>query len=100
MFHFKLDYISSLEVPHVLKRLLSLAHFSLSLYSPQEAAKYIETFKTLENKSPDRIKEKKKDTFLEQAIDFLTKIPSLNSTDATCLLMHFGVSSLVKFDLI
>jgi DNA excision repair protein ERCC-1 len=89
--YFKLDHHTSLEVR---RRFIISALFKF--FSLQEAARYVETFKIMENRPADKIKEKKKDEFVDQAVNFLTKIPSINSTDAMSLLMHFGVRILYR----
>lgn len=67
------------------------------MFSPQEAARYIETLKRYEFKAADKIKERIKDDFLSQAVNFLTKIRSINSTDAIALLTQFGsISGIAK----
>jgi DNA excision repair protein ERCC-1 len=62
----------------------------LCAFSLPEAARYLETFKSFENKSVNVIKERVEGSYFPQAIDFLTTIRSVNKTDVLTLLSHFG----------
>ncbi|KNC82257.1 hypothetical protein SARC_05464 [Sphaeroforma arctica JP610] len=59
-------------------------------WSPEEAARYIETFKRYENKNSDLLQEKVDDSYLARATGFLTEVNSVNSTDVITLLSAFG----------
>jgi len=65
--------------------------FNLTLvlaFSLEEAARYIETYKLMETKSPDLIKERIHEG--EKLSDILTVIKSVNKTDAVTLSTNFG----------
>jgi len=59
-------------------------------WSPGEAAKYIETYKALEKKSADVLKERVEDNYIAQMTNVLTSIRSINKTDVATLLGTFG----------
>ncbi|XP_017600473.1 PREDICTED: DNA excision repair protein ERCC-1, partial [Corvus brachyrhynchos] len=62
------------------------------LPSPEEAGRYLETFKSYEQKPPDLLKERVEQDFLSRVTDCLTGVKSVNKTDALSLLGAFGVS--------
>lgn len=94
-----------------LTRICLLADLTLMLaWTPEEAGKIIETYKLFENRSPDFIMEKSETDnyqkvkevkanreivfnifyFLNQVVNALTSIKSVNKTDAMTLLTNFG----------
>jgi DNA excision repair protein ERCC-1 len=78
---------------HVLNQLMRLAILSeltlMLAWSPEEAAKIIETYKTFEHKPPDLIMEKGGTEPHEKLIEALTSVKSVNKTDAVTLLGTF-----------
>ncbi|NWT25112.1 ERCC1 protein, partial [Cardinalis cardinalis] len=58
--------------------------------SPEEAGRYLETFKSYEQKPPDLLKERVEQDFLSRVTDCLTSVKSVNRTDALSLLGTFG----------
>lgn len=69
-----------------LTRVSVLLDFTIILaWSMEETGRYIETFKAYETKSADSIKEKQATTDQDRVIEALTKISSVNKTDATVL---------------
>ncbi|KAI8344872.1 DNA excision repair protein ERCC-1-like protein [Choanephora cucurbitarum] len=74
-----------------INRIAILSEFTLILaWSPEEAGRYLETFKALENRSPDLIREKVEDEFMAKITDCLTQVRSVNKTDVLTLLSTFG----------
>uniref|UniRef100_A0A8V5GZC5 DNA excision repair protein ERCC-1 n=1 Tax=Melopsittacus undulatus TaxID=13146 RepID=A0A8V5GZC5_MELUD len=59
----------------------------LLAWSPEEAARYLETFKAFEQKPPDLLRERRERGFMS---DCLTSIKAVNRTDALSLLSTFG----------
>ncbi|CAG5118850.1 unnamed protein product [Candidula unifasciata] len=82
------------ESHHILKDLAKiclLADCTLVLaFSPEEAARYLETYKIFENKPPEAIMEKTEENFMAKFTDCLTRVKSVNRTDCATLLSHFG----------
>ncbi|XP_036261701.1 DNA excision repair protein ERCC-1, partial [Molothrus ater] len=62
----------------------------LLAWSPEEAGRYLETFKSYEQKPPDLLKERVEQDFLSRVTDCLTSVKSVNRTDALSLLGTFG----------
>ncbi|NXN22831.1 ERCC1 protein, partial [Nycticryphes semicollaris] len=62
----------------------------LLAWSPEEAGRYLETYKAYEQKPPDLLKERVEQDFLSRMTDCLTSIKSVNKTDALSLLTTFG----------
>ncbi|XP_029861869.1 LOW QUALITY PROTEIN: DNA excision repair protein ERCC-1, partial [Aquila chrysaetos chrysaetos] len=62
----------------------------LVAWSPEEAGRYLETYKAYEQKPPDLLKERVEQDFLSRMTDCLTSIKSVNKTDALSLLTTFG----------
>ncbi|KAG0203016.1 Excision repair cross-complementation group 1 [Mortierella sp. GBA30] len=62
----------------------------ICVWSNEEAARYIETFKAYENKAPDAIKERVDNDYLSKLTDCLTQIQSVNKTDVVTLSSTFG----------
>ncbi|RMC22942.1 hypothetical protein DUI87_00040 [Hirundo rustica rustica] len=68
-----------------------LGQSSCALFlSPEEAARYLETFKAYEQKPPDLLKERLEHDFLSRVTECLTSVKSVNRTDALSLLGTFG----------
>jgi len=61
-------------------------------WSNEEAGRYVETFKSFENKPPDAIKERVDNDYISKLTDCLTQIQSINKTDVVTLASTFGVS--------
>ncbi|KAJ3039717.1 ssDNA endonuclease and repair protein rad10 [Rhizophlyctis rosea] len=59
-------------------------------WSPEEAGRYLETFKAYEHKPPDLIKERIEGDYLSKLTDSLTQIKSVNKTDVVTLASTFG----------
>ncbi|XP_066292312.1 DNA excision repair protein ERCC-1-like [Branchiostoma lanceolatum] len=86
---------------HSLKELAKmciLADCTLILaWSPEEAGKYLETYKAYESKPADLIKEKTDKDYLSKATDFLTTIRSVNKTDVSTLVTTFrSIEGIIK----
>ncbi|XP_074021287.1 DNA excision repair protein ERCC-1 [Numenius arquata] len=62
----------------------------LLAWSPEEAGRYLETYKAYEQKPPDLLKERVEQDFLSRMTDCLTSVKSVNKTDALSLLTTFG----------
>lgn len=78
----------------LLTRICILADLTLMLaWSPEDAAKIIETYKIYENKPPDLIMERTDTNPQQKLINALTSIRSVNKTDAMTLLTTFGTLS-------
>ncbi|KAK4509642.1 uncharacterized protein ATC70_006944 [Mucor velutinosus] len=74
-----------------INRIAILSDFTLMLaWSPEEAGRYLETYKAFENKAPDLIREKVDDEYFAKITDCLTQIRSVNKTDVLTLLSTFG----------
>uniref|UniRef100_S4RZP7 DNA excision repair protein ERCC-1 n=1 Tax=Petromyzon marinus TaxID=7757 RepID=S4RZP7_PETMA len=58
--------------------------------SPEEVARYLETYKAYENKPADLLKERVEQDYLSRMTDCLTTIKSVNKTDVITLLNTFG----------
>ncbi|XP_065107881.1 DNA excision repair protein ERCC-1 isoform X1 [Paramisgurnus dabryanus] len=79
---------------HVLKelaRICIMADCTLILaWSPEEAGRYLETYKSYEKKPADLLKEQVEKNYLSQVTDCLTTVKSVNKTDAMTLLSTFS----------
>ncbi|KAJ8255557.1 hypothetical protein COCON_G00194210 [Conger conger] len=79
---------------HALKelaRICIMADCTLILaWSPEEAGRYLETYKSYEKKPADLLKEHVEKDFLSKVTDCLTTIKSVNKTDAMTLLATFS----------
>ncbi|KAJ1905332.1 ssDNA endonuclease and repair protein rad10 [Tieghemiomyces parasiticus] len=74
-----------------LTRIAVLTRMTMVLaWSTEEAGRYIETFKALENQAPDTIREKVEAGYLARLTDALTSVRSVNKTDATTLVANLG----------
>ena len=59
------------------------------VWSSEECARYLETYKSYEKKGLDDIKHRVADSHLAQVSDFLTVIKSINKTDVVTLISNF-----------
>lgn len=59
-------------------------------WSPEEAGRYLETYKQYENKPPDILQERVETDYFAKVQDILTTVKSINKTDAVTLLSNFG----------
>lgn len=59
-------------------------------WSNREAARYVETFKAYEHKSADIIKEKPKESSKQRAVECLTTIRHISTTNANNLIKSLG----------
>jgi len=74
-----------------LAKMCILADCTLILaFSPDEAARYLETYKIFENKPPEAIMERTEEDFMSKFTDCVTKVKSVNKTDCATLISHFG----------
>ncbi|CAM9642657.1 unnamed protein product [Lampetra planeri] len=74
-----------------LAKMCILAECTLILaWSPEEVARYLETYKAYENKPADLLKERVEQDYLSRMTDCLTTIKSVNKTDVITLLNTFG----------
>ncbi|KAM4731931.1 DNA excision repair protein ERCC-1 [Anableps anableps] len=93
---------------HALKelaRICVMADCTLILaWSPEEAGRYLETYKSYEKKPADLLKEQVEKDYLSKVTDCLTTVKSVNKTDAITLLSTFssveGIISASKEDLV
>ncbi|XP_026150980.1 DNA excision repair protein ERCC-1 [Mastacembelus armatus] len=93
---------------HALKelaRICVMADCTLILaWSPEEAGRYLETYKSYEKKPADLLKEQVEKDYLSKVTDCLTTVKSINKTDAITLLSTFssveGIISASKEDLV
>jgi DNA excision repair protein ERCC-1 len=74
-----------------LSKLAALSGLTLILaFSFEEAGRYLETYKSYENKSAEFLMEQTKDSQIGRLADFLTNVKSINKTDIVTLLSVFG----------
>ncbi|KAI5805415.1 putative mating-type switch/DNA repair protein Swi10/Rad10, partial [Peziza echinospora] len=59
-------------------------------FSPPEAARYLELYKSLEHTPPTLIREKQKADYASRMVDVVTKVRSVSKTDAVALVGTFG----------
>ncbi|XP_077473561.1 DNA excision repair protein ERCC-1 [Stigmatopora argus] len=93
---------------HALKelaRICIMADCTLILaWSPEEAGRYLETYKSYEKKPADLLKEQVEKDYLSKVTDCLTTVKSINKTDAMTLLSTFssleGITTASKEDLV
>uniref|UniRef100_A0A3P8VNR5 DNA excision repair protein ERCC-1 n=2 Tax=Cynoglossus semilaevis TaxID=244447 RepID=A0A3P8VNR5_CYNSE len=93
---------------HALKelaRICIMADCTLILaWSPEEAGRYLETYKSYEKKPADLLKEQVEKDYLSKVTDCLTTVKSINKTDAITLLSTFssieGIVGASKDDLV
>ncbi|XP_061453230.1 DNA excision repair protein ERCC-1 isoform X2 [Rhineura floridana] len=78
-----------------LAKICILADCTLILaWSPEEAGRYLETYKAYEQKPADLLKEKVDQDYLSRVTDCLTSVKSVNKTDTLSLLSTFGAKRL------
>ncbi|XP_025070101.1 DNA excision repair protein ERCC-1, partial [Alligator sinensis] len=74
-----------------LAKICILADCTLVLaWSPEEAGRYLETYKAYEQKPPDLLMEKVDQDFLSQMTNCFTSVKSVNKTNTLSLLSAFG----------
>ncbi|XP_075896416.1 DNA excision repair protein ERCC-1 isoform X2 [Nelusetta ayraudi] len=74
-----------------LARICIMADCTLILaWSPEEAGRYLETYKSYEKKPADLLKEQVEKNYLSKVTDCLTTVKSINKTDAITLLSTFS----------
>ncbi|XP_067115569.1 DNA excision repair protein ERCC-1 isoform X2 [Osmerus mordax] len=88
-----------------LARICIMADCTLILaWSPEEAGRYLETFKSYEKKPADLLKEQVEKDYLSKVTDCLTTVKSVNKTDAITMLSTFssieGIIKASKEDLV
>ncbi|KAM5140980.1 DNA excision repair protein ERCC-1 [Mantella aurantiaca] len=77
-----------------LAKICILSDLTLILsWSPEEAARYLETYKCYEQKPADALKERTESDFMSRITDCLTTVKSVNKTDSCTLLTTFGTLS-------
>lgn len=59
-------------------------------WSAQEAARYLELYKSFEHANPGAIRERQATTYAEKMVEFVTIPRSINKTDAVSLVSAFG----------
>ena len=62
----------------------------LCAWSPEEAARYVETLKAFEKKSPDAIKERRDSDYVSRLAGALPAVRGVNKVDASSLGANFG----------
>uniref|UniRef100_A0A671NG75 DNA excision repair protein ERCC-1 n=1 Tax=Sinocyclocheilus anshuiensis TaxID=1608454 RepID=A0A671NG75_9TELE len=86
----QVDVVSlSVSLTNSLKFLCFSCFFAHSQI-PEEAGRYIETYKSYEKKPADVLKEQVEKNYLSQVTDCLTTVKSVNKTDAMTLLSTFS----------
>lgn len=93
---------------HALKELARICIMSdctlILAWSPEEAGRYLETYKSYEKKPADLLKEQVEKDYLSKVTDCLTTVKSINKTDAITLLSAFssveGIINASKEDLV
>ncbi|XP_052379017.1 DNA excision repair protein ERCC-1 [Oncorhynchus keta] len=88
-----------------LARICIMADCTLILaWSPEEAGRYLETYKSYEKKPADLLKEHVEKDYLSKVTDCLTTVKSVNKTDSITLLSTFssleGIITATKEDLV
>ncbi|XP_013364163.1 PREDICTED: DNA excision repair protein ERCC-1 isoform X1 [Chinchilla lanigera] len=74
-----------------LAKMCILADCTLILaWSPEEAGRYLETYKAYEQKPADLLMEKLEHNFVSRVTECLTTVKSVNKTDSQTLLSTFG----------
>ncbi|KAM5237101.1 DNA excision repair protein ERCC-1 isoform 2-T2 [Ctenodactylus gundi] len=74
-----------------LAKMCILADCTLVLaWSPEEAGRYLETYKAYEQKPADLLMEKLEQNFMSRVTECLTTVKSVNKTDSQTLLATFG----------
>jgi DNA excision repair protein ERCC-1 len=65
-------------------------------WTDEDAAKYIETFKKYESKTPESIREKVDESSFSKFSNFIAQIKSVNKTDVVTLSSHFKVRKILS----
>nr|XP_021524174.1 DNA excision repair protein ERCC-1 [Aotus nancymaae] len=88
------DFLLQKDPQQALKELAKmciLADCTLILaWSPEEAGRYLETYKAYEQKPADLLMEKLEQDFVSRVTECLTTVKSVNKTDSQTLLTTFG----------
>ena len=66
----------------------------------EEAARYLETYKSFEHKAPDGIKERIQNDYMSHLNACLTSVKGVNKTDVYTLATNFGVRPLLPVSLL
>uniref|UniRef100_A0A3Q0RP85 DNA excision repair protein ERCC-1 n=1 Tax=Amphilophus citrinellus TaxID=61819 RepID=A0A3Q0RP85_AMPCI len=103
----QVDVVSKDQSLHNIKLLRQSCNVSdqcRSTHFPEEAGRYLETYKSYEKKPADMLKEQVEKDYLSKVTDCLTTVKSINKTDAITLLSAFssveGIISASKEDLV
>lgn len=73
-----------------LNKLAVQQNFSMILaWTEEEAARYLESYKSLKDNDASLIQRKEKTNFVEQSTEFLSGAPGVNKTDSASLLTQF-----------
>lgn len=75
-------FLNKLSVTHNMTLVL--------VWTEQEAARYLETYKALNGKDASSIQKRDANNYLDQVADFLTAAKPVNKTDSSNLLTHFS----------
>ncbi|BGP56076.1 hypothetical protein JCM8202_005226 [Rhodotorula sphaerocarpa] len=62
----------------------------MTCWTAQEAGRYLESYKQLERKPPDMIRERVDDSYMAHLTSALTSVRGVNKTDVTTLVSNFG----------
>ncbi|XP_077862546.1 DNA excision repair protein ERCC-1-like [Saccoglossus kowalevskii] len=86
---------------HAVKDLTKIAIRSdctlILAWTPEEVGRYLETYKSYENKPADILKEKVQSDFMSRATDCLTTVKKVNKTDVVTLLSSFqSIEGIIK----
>ncbi|XP_035702254.1 DNA excision repair protein ERCC-1 isoform X2 [Folsomia candida] len=94
----QVDVADPYPILKTLSHIAMLADLTILMaHGAEEAAKILENYKVYENKPPELIQEKQDPSIMQQVIDSLTSIRSVNKTDAMTLLRVFGsLDSLIE----
>ncbi|OWK15870.1 ERCC1, partial [Cervus elaphus hippelaphus] len=85
------DYKDPQQALKELAKMCVLADCTLILaWSPEEAGRYLETYKAYEQKPADLLMEKLEQDFVSRVTECLTTVKSVNKTDSQTLLTTFG----------
>lgn len=85
------DVVNSKPSLKELGRVAMYSNCTLILsWSPEEAGRYLETFKSYEHKPPDILQQRVESDHLSKMQDLLTTVKSINKTDVITLMSTFG----------
>ena len=65
-------------------------------WSPEEAARYLETYKAFEHKPPDLLRSRVADDYMSQLTSVLTNVRGINKTDVLTLASRLGVRNYAR----